>query len=109
MEESCLFGPVISISPIEIHNSVHIALVAIMESGTRIYFAITGSGRPTSFQIAHVRMPPGYTGSSPAQRPSKIRTAIYNRGNCCESSESFHINFCFSNYLTYKWFQELVC
>lgn len=80
MEESCLFGPVISISPIEIHNSVPIALVAVMESGTRIYFTVNGASRPTSFQIAHVRMPPGYTGSSPAQRPSKIRTAIYNRG-----------------------------
>lgn len=84
MEESCLFGPVISISPIELHNSVQIGLVAIMESGTRIYFAILGNNRPTSYQIAHVRMPPGYTGSSPAQRPSKIRTAIYNRGNFSE-------------------------
>lgn len=80
MEESCLFGPVISISAIEIHDSVPIALVAIMESGTRIYFSVTGGSRPETLQIAHVRMPPGYTGSSPAQRPSKIRTAIYNRG-----------------------------
>ncbi len=80
MEESCLFGPVIGISAIEIYNSVSVALVAIMESGTRIYFSVTGGIRPTSLHIAHVRMPPGYTGSSPGQRPSKIRTAIYSRG-----------------------------
>ncbi|XP_065211453.1 nuclear pore complex protein Nup155 isoform X2 [Planococcus citri] len=82
MEESCLFGPVISISAIEVYDSVHIALVAVMESGTRIYFSCTGGHRPASLHIAHVRMPPGYTGSTPAQRPTKVRTALCSRGTC---------------------------
>lgn len=80
MEESCLLSPVISISAIEVHDSKLVALVAVMESGTRIYFSTNGGNRPNSLQIAHVRMPPGYTGTSPAQRPSKIRTGIYSRG-----------------------------
>lgn len=85
MEESCLFGPVINISAIEVYDSAYISLVAVMESGTRIYFSTTGGNRPTSLQIAHVRMPPGYTGSTPAQRPSKVRTAIYSRGTVVSS------------------------
>lgn len=78
--DSSDFRPIVSIQAIEASESAHVGLVAVTESGARLYFT-TGQPRPSTLQLIHVRLPPGFVANAPATRPSKVHKALYTAGN----------------------------
>ncbi|XP_039282164.1 nuclear pore complex protein Nup155 [Nilaparvata lugens] len=80
--DSSDFRPIVSISAIEACESAHMGLVAVTESGARLYLTTGAPGaRPSTLQLMHVRLPPGFVANAPATRPSKVHKAIYTQGN----------------------------
>jgi len=90
---------IVDISPVTLQESRHIDLVAITQSGIRIYFVVTsasfqsttltpsGGNRPTGLHLVHVRLPPGFTNSS-VQRPTSVHAAYYRSGSLLLASTS---------------------
>lgn len=79
------FRPIVSVCAIEASESLHLNLVAVTQTGVRLYFT-TGSitnvtMRPYTLQLMHVRLPPGYAANAPSHRPSRVHMAHYKRGN----------------------------
>ncbi|XP_075223372.1 nuclear pore complex protein Nup154 isoform X2 [Lycorma delicatula] len=80
--DSADFRPIVSISAIELRESPHLGLVAVTETGARLYFTTGQPGyRPSTLQLIHVRLPPGFIANAPATRPNKVHKAIYSAGN----------------------------
>nr|CAD7193577.1 unnamed protein product [Timema douglasi] len=80
-----IFRPIVSISALEKKESLHYNLVAITETGVRLYFTTymnNISSRPSNLKLLHVRLPPGFTANTPNRCPSKVHTAVYNNGSC---------------------------
>nr|CAD7593305.1 unnamed protein product [Timema genevievae] len=80
-----IFRPIVSISALEKKESLHYNLVAITETGVRLYFTTylnNISSRPSNLKLLHVRLPPGFAANTPSRCPSKVHTAIYNNGSC---------------------------
>lgn len=71
-------------SAIEADESPHLNLVAVTQTGVRLYFT-TGSVtnvtyRPYTLQLMHVRLPPGFAANAPSSRPSRVHMAHYRQG-----------------------------
>lgn len=80
--DSSNFKPIIGISAIAESESAVINLMAVTESGVRLYFS-TSSGsritqRPTFLNLIHVRLPPGFSASS-NQRPTRVHIAQHQK------------------------------
>lgn len=79
------FKPIIGISALRNSESMQINLTAITESGLRLYFTtnLTGSlqERPNELGLIHIRLPPGFSASSPYQKPSFVHTSNFKKGN----------------------------
>lgn len=80
--DSANFKPIVSISAVDIRESSLLGLVAVTEIGARLYFT-TGAAetRPTTLQLMHVRLPPGFAANAPATRPNTVHMALYTSGN----------------------------
>ncbi|XP_045533770.1 nuclear pore complex protein Nup154 [Papilio machaon] len=86
--EASNFKPVIAISAVEESESDHLNLVAVTQTGARLYFS-TGSGdanqsgpqRPQYLTLLHVRLPPGFTPNSSVLRPKQVHSAVYENGS----------------------------
>lgn len=74
------FKPIIGIQVLTVSESDNINLVGVTQAGVRLYFSTGGYDRPTSFDLVHVRLPPGFTPSSVMQRPNSIGN-IYHKQN----------------------------
>lgn len=74
------FKPIVGIKAFTIHESENINMVAVTQAGVRLYFTASVGDRPTSLDLVHVRLPPGFTPSSAVQRPNSI-SKIYQRDN----------------------------
>ncbi|XP_054719689.1 nuclear pore complex protein Nup155-like [Uloborus diversus] len=77
------FYPVVHISAVEAHESKHVHLVAVTQSGVRLYFTTNGSfgdSRPYTLALLHVRLPPGFTANAAVARPSNVHMAYYKKG-----------------------------
>ncbi|XP_033607158.1 nuclear pore complex protein Nup155 isoform X2 [Cryptotermes secundus] len=79
------FRPLASVCAIEADESSHLNLVAVTQTGVRLYFT-TGSitnvnVRPYTLQLMHVRLPPGFAANAPSSRPNRVRMAHYKCGN----------------------------
>jgi nuclear pore complex protein Nup155 len=78
------FRPVVSVCAIEADESPHLNLVAVTQTGVRLYFSTSSvtnvSARPYTLQLMHVRLPPGFAANSPSSRPTKVHMAHYKRG-----------------------------
>ena len=78
------FKPIVSISAIEESESIHVNLIAVTRAGVRLYFTTTSIGspeqRPFTLSLLHVRLPPGFTASSPPQKPNAVHTSHFRRG-----------------------------
>ncbi|CAK8693168.1 unnamed protein product [Clavelina lepadiformis] len=88
------FNELVYITPITLRESRYLHLVAVTQSGVRLYFmtcqAATGDVvklRPTGIHLVHVRLPPGFTGSS-IHRPMSVHSAHYNTGTLLLASSS---------------------
>ncbi|XP_023943990.2 nuclear pore complex protein Nup154 [Bicyclus anynana] len=80
--EPIVFKPVIAISAVEETESNYLNLVAVTQSGARLYFS-TGSGdgeRPQYLTLMHVRMPPGFTPTNSVLKPKQVQSAVYDNG-----------------------------
>lgn len=73
------FKPIVSIKAVTRNESDNIHLIAVTEAGVRLYFSCN-SDRPTSLDLSHVRLPPGFTPSSAMQRPNLVSN-IYHKDN----------------------------
>lgn len=78
------FRPLVSVCAIEVDESPHLNLVAVTQTGVRLYFT-TGSitnvnVRPYTLQLMHVRLPPGFAANAPSSRPNRVRMAHYKCG-----------------------------
>lgn len=79
------FKPIVHIQPVENCESVYINLIAITQSGFRLYLTTYNSARsdsrPENLNLVHVRLPPGYTALSSSQRANNVHLAYHRRGN----------------------------
>ncbi|KAJ0180486.1 hypothetical protein K1T71_003890 [Dendrolimus kikuchii] len=81
------FKPVVAISAVEESESEHLNLVAVTQTGARLYFS-AGSGdvnqsgplRPQYLTLLHVRLPPGFTPNSSVLKPKQVHSAVYENG-----------------------------
>lgn len=74
------FKPIIGIQVLSKGESDSINLVAVTQAGVRLYFSACGFDRPSSLDLVHVRLPPGFTPSSVMQRPNAVSN-IYHKQN----------------------------
>ncbi|ODN01638.1 hypothetical protein Ocin01_05049, partial [Orchesella cincta] len=84
--EANLVKKVLAISPVKMGE---MCLVAVLESGTRLYFSCYSpltnvvrdiNIRPNVFQLIHIRLPPGHCPATSLQRPSSAHLAYYSAG-----------------------------
>ncbi|CAH0604650.1 unnamed protein product [Chrysodeixis includens] len=82
------FKPVVAISAVDASESDHLNLVAVTQTGARLYFT-TGDGdpnqhspqRPHYLTLLHVRLPPGFTPNSSVLKPKQVHSAVYENGS----------------------------
>ncbi|XP_053623527.1 nuclear pore complex protein Nup154 [Plodia interpunctella] len=81
------FKPVVAISAVDESESEQLNLVAVTQTGARLYFS-TGSGdasqggsqRPQYLTLLHVRLPPGFTPNASVLKPKQVHSAVYDNG-----------------------------
>lgn len=80
------FEKIIHIAPIPKNDSSCVHLVAITQTGVRLYFTTSSLnnpyGEPYTLKLVHVRMPPGFAPSLSSQKPDNIHAAYYRQGTC---------------------------
>lgn len=80
------FRPIVSISAIEAHESAHINLVAVTQTGVRFYLSTSSltnmqpNQRPYTLTLLHVRLPPGYS-ANVTVRPRMVHMTQYRDQN----------------------------
>jgi len=81
--EKSHFKNIIHISAMTEVESGAINLVAVTESGVRLYFGTVSfklpGSRPSHLSLVHVRLPPGFSATSTPQ-PTDVHTAFHNKG-----------------------------
>lgn len=78
------FKPIVSIKAVTKNEANNINLVAVTEAGVRLYFSC--NDRPTSLDLSHVRLPPGFTPLYAMQRPSVVSNMYYRDNTFIMSS-----------------------
>ncbi|RWS23862.1 nuclear pore complex protein Nup155-like protein, partial [Leptotrombidium deliense] len=78
------FKPIVHLSAIEESESLYINLMAVTESGIRLYFSTTNmtrtDQRASFLNLVHIRLPPGYSASSSSiQRINRVHKAHCKR------------------------------
>ncbi|KAK9883024.1 hypothetical protein WA026_001236 [Henosepilachna vigintioctopunctata] len=81
------FRPIVSISAVESTESQFTNLVAITQTGVRLYFSTSSlsnpqpNQRPYTLSLQHVRLPPGYSANITV-RPRMVHAGNYRDRNC---------------------------
>uniref|UniRef100_A0A4W5M4I7 Nuclear pore complex protein Nup155 n=1 Tax=Hucho hucho TaxID=62062 RepID=A0A4W5M4I7_9TELE len=84
-----VFKPIVQISVIDRFESSDCHLLAVTQTGVRLYFSTTPfapphakhpAARPSLLALVHVRLPPGFSASSTLQKPAKVHKALYVKG-----------------------------
>ncbi|KAK3089178.1 hypothetical protein FSP39_001520 [Pinctada imbricata] len=82
--ERSYFKPIVHISAIQKSESTNVHLVAITQSGARLYFTTNPFGynreRPTMLSLVHVRLPPGFSAAGGVQKPGNVHMAHHKNG-----------------------------
>ncbi|XP_048479675.1 nuclear pore complex protein Nup154 [Plutella xylostella] len=112
------FKPVIAISAVDESESEHLNLVAVTQTGARLYFS-TGSGdanpggpsnRPQYLNLLHVRLPPGFTPNASVLKPKQVHSAVYENGTllmvCSSGGAEAETLWCLSRALPGAGFSE---
>ncbi|XP_049867137.1 nuclear pore complex protein Nup154 [Pectinophora gossypiella] len=115
--EAYNFKPVVAISAVDDSESEHLNLVAVTQTGARLYFS-TGSGdanqsgsqRPQYLTLLHVRMPPGFTSNASVLKPKHVHSAVYENGSlvmvCSGSGGEAETLWCLSRVMPGPGFSE---
>lgn len=77
------FYPIVHISIVELSESTCVHLVAVTQSGVRMYFSTNTElkeTRPYTLTLLHIRLPPGFSANSSPVRPSYVHIAHYRKG-----------------------------
>ncbi|XP_076462327.1 nuclear pore complex protein Nup155-like isoform X2 [Babylonia areolata] len=81
--EKSHFKSIVHVSAITASESANLHVVAITQSGVRLYFTTsmfnTQFTGPSMLTLVHVRLPPGFSAGS-TQPPSKVHTAYHGSG-----------------------------
>ncbi|OWR42917.1 Nuclear pore complex protein Nup155 [Danaus plexippus plexippus] len=111
------FKPVIAISAVDESESEHLNLVAVTQTGARLYFS-AGTGdssqggpqRPQYLTLLHVRLPPGFTPNASVLKPKQVHSAVYDNGTlvmvCSSSGGEEESLWCLSRVLSAAGFSE---
>lgn len=79
-----VFKPIIQIAVIEKSESIDCQLLAVTQSGVRMYFSTVPfkhpDARPCMLALISIRLPPGFSASSTVEKPSKVHKALYSKG-----------------------------
>ncbi|XP_019645345.1 PREDICTED: nuclear pore complex protein Nup155-like isoform X1 [Branchiostoma belcheri] len=79
------FKSIVHISAVPNTDSTNIHLVAVTQTGVRLYFTTSyfnqPQARPSLLALVHVRLPPGFTATAAPQRPTNIHSAFYGKGS----------------------------
>lgn len=108
--DSTVFKLVVSLCPLTLDDSPHLHLLAVTQSGVRLYFSTTSlqfntnpqqtqpqqhlqqpqqqlatspppdRPKPQNLYLLHVRLPPGYTSNVNVVKPKSVHTAFYKEG-----------------------------
>lgn len=82
--EKSNFKSIVYISALTSAESANIHLVAITQTGVRLYFTTmpfgTQSTGPSMLTLIHVRLPPGFSAGAITQRPNNVHTAYHKKG-----------------------------
>lgn len=62
------------------HDSPHIGVVAITDTGFRLYITTGSPSRPTTLSILHIRAPSGYAPGTPPMKPGIVNKALHKSG-----------------------------
>ncbi|XP_070562899.1 nuclear pore complex protein Nup155-like [Ptychodera flava] len=97
------FKPIVSIAAIPRTESTNVHLVAITQTGVRLYFTTTHFNkplaRPSMLTLVHVRLPPGFTTTAAPQRPTHVHKAYHRKGTlllCSSLNEDTDSVWCIS-------------
>ena len=77
------FRSIVHISAFEESESTVINLMAVTETGVRMYFTTSRGNyevRPSTLSLVHIRLPPGFSASSGFQRPTRVHLCYHRRG-----------------------------
>ncbi|XP_005105150.1 nuclear pore complex protein Nup155 [Aplysia californica] len=81
--EKSHFKSIVYIAAVAESESEAVNLVAVTESGVRLYFTTApfkqSSRRPSTLSLVHVRLPPGFSATSTPQ-PANVHTAFHSKG-----------------------------
>ncbi|XP_022087297.1 nuclear pore complex protein Nup155-like [Acanthaster planci] len=102
------FKHIVHIAAIPSTESSRLHLVAVTQTGVRLYFTtipyqggwIAGVGardRPVSLTLVHIRLPPGFTANSAQHRPTNVHAALYSQGAlllCASQGEDSDLLWC---------------
>ncbi|XP_030374096.1 nuclear pore complex protein Nup154-like [Scaptodrosophila lebanonensis] len=78
-----IFRSIKAICPLSIEDAKNLNLLAITQSGARLYFSTTsldGQKQTRGLYLLHVRLPPGYTRNATTTKPKKVYAALYKGG-----------------------------
>ncbi|XP_038049552.1 nuclear pore complex protein Nup155-like isoform X2 [Patiria miniata] len=95
------FKQIVHIAAIPCTESSRLHLVAVTQTGVRLYFTtipfqggwLAGVGardRPVTLALVHIRLPPGFTANAAQHRPTNVHAALYSKGTlllCASQNE----------------------
>ncbi|XP_033636336.1 nuclear pore complex protein Nup155-like [Asterias rubens] len=102
------FKQVVHIAAIPCTESSRLHLVAVTQTGVRLYFTtipfqggsiggvhVGSRDRPINLCLVHIRLPPGFTANASQYRPTNVHAAVYSQGTmllcCSQTEESDHL------------------
>ncbi|GBP10894.1 Nuclear pore complex protein Nup154 [Eumeta japonica] len=115
--EASNFKPVVAISAVDSTESEYLNLVAVTQTGTRLYFSTfyedangLCESRPVYLNLIHVRLPPGFTPNASVLKPKQVHSAVYENGTllmvCSAGGGEAEMLWCLSRVLPAPGFSE---
>lgn len=100
--DASVFKPIVSINPLTFEDCSSLHLIAVTQSGVRLYFStvsvlepinstslanVSAGGekspdhqQPNNLYLLHVRLPPGYTANATAGKPKSVHSSFHSSG-----------------------------
>lgn len=100
--DASVFKPIVSINPLTATDCLNLHLIAVTQSGVRLYFStvsvlepmpntslanVSGGGEKSSdhqqsnnLYLLHVRLPPGYTANATVGKPKLVHSSFHSSG-----------------------------
>lgn len=95
--DASVFKPIVSINPLTVDDCANLHLIAVTQSGVRLYFSTVsvlepvsntamanvptgGEQQPNNLYLLHVRLPPGYTANATIGKPKMVHSSFHSSG-----------------------------